>query len=89
MTIETPFAKKVPRFQDSDDGFLAPLRHHGEFDPTLNSSCGRRKGRERSQAIQREQFRTVFGLAMAFNSKETVLLRRIITFVSSRSGTAP
>ena len=35
MAIQTPFAKKVLRFQDSDDCFLAPLRYYGEFDPTL------------------------------------------------------
>jgi hypothetical protein len=35
MAIETPFAKKVPRFQDSDDCFLAPLRNDGELDPAL------------------------------------------------------
>ena len=34
MAIETPFAKKVHRFQDSDDGFLAPLGNDGDLDLT-------------------------------------------------------
>jgi len=32
MAIETSFAEKVTRFQNSYDCFLAPLRNDGEFD---------------------------------------------------------
>ena len=35
MPIETPLAKKVTRFQNSNDCFLAPLGNDGELDLTL------------------------------------------------------
>jgi hypothetical protein len=35
MPIETSFAKKVTRFQNSNDCFLAPLGNDGELDLTL------------------------------------------------------
>src|SRR5580700_4492746 len=64
VTIETPFAKKVPRFQNADDCFLAPLRNDGELDPArLDVKNGVRKVTLRKNNLILLVFRYCFSIA--------------------------
>jgi hypothetical protein len=64
MPIETPLAKKVTRFQNSNDCFLAPLGNDGELDLALLDV----KNRVRNVALRKNNlilliFRYCFSIA--------------------------
>jgi hypothetical protein len=64
VTVKTSFAKEVPRFQDSDDCFLAALRNDGELDPArLNVKNCIRKFTLRKNDLILLIFRYCFSIA--------------------------
>src|ERR1700740_1831787 len=64
MPIETPLAKKVTRFQNSNDCFLAPLGNDGELDlALLNVKSRVRNGSLRKYNLILLIFRYCFSIA--------------------------
>src|ERR1700745_3728704 len=64
MPIETPLAKKVTRFQNSNDCFLAPFGNDGELDLALLDVKNRvRNGTLRKNNLILLVFRYCFSIA--------------------------